>query len=142
MRIYLDNCCYNRPFDDQTQLKIYLDSQAKLHIQQQIVDRKYDLVWSYILDYENEQNPFEIRKNTIAGWRKISCIIISENSEIIEFAESLLKKGIKPKDALHISCAKYSGCEYFLTTDKKLLNTQIEGIYIISPINFIDEMEG
>ena len=21
MRVYLDNCCYNRPFDDQTQVK-------------------------------------------------------------------------------------------------------------------------
>lgn len=24
MRLYLDNCCFNRPFDDQTQLKISL----------------------------------------------------------------------------------------------------------------------
>lgn len=31
MRVYLDNCCYNRPYDDQTQLRISLESQAKLH---------------------------------------------------------------------------------------------------------------
>ena len=24
MRVYLDNCCYNRPFDDQAQLKVRL----------------------------------------------------------------------------------------------------------------------
>ena len=25
MRIYLDNCCFNRPFDDQSQIKIKLE---------------------------------------------------------------------------------------------------------------------
>ena len=33
MRIYLDNCCYNRPYDDQSQMRVFLESQAKLHIQ-------------------------------------------------------------------------------------------------------------
>lgn len=53
MKIYLDNCCYNRPFDDQSQLKIHLETQAKLYIQAKIKEGVYDLVWSYILDYEN-----------------------------------------------------------------------------------------
>jgi len=33
MRIYLDNCCYNRPFDDQNQLSVRLETEAKLAIQ-------------------------------------------------------------------------------------------------------------
>lgn len=40
MRLYLDNCCFNRPFDIQTQLKIYLETQAKLAVQ------KHDIQWS------------------------------------------------------------------------------------------------
>jgi len=36
MRVYLDNCCYNRPYDDQTQMRINLETQAKLYIQQLI----------------------------------------------------------------------------------------------------------
>ena len=32
MRIYLDSCCYNRPFDDQTQERIHLESEAILTI--------------------------------------------------------------------------------------------------------------
>ena len=59
MRIYLDNCCFNRPFDNQNQLKIHLETQAKLYIQAQIKQGIYDLVWSYILEYENQMNPFE-----------------------------------------------------------------------------------
>ena len=50
MKVYLDNCCYNRPFDDQSQMKISLETQAKLYVQDQIKKGNYDLVWSYVLD--------------------------------------------------------------------------------------------
>jgi len=50
--------------------------------------------------------------------------------------------GIKAKDALHIACAVHSGCNYFITTDKKLLTKNIDGIRIINPIDFIRETEG
>lgn len=32
MIVYLDNCCYNRPFDDQTQERVHLESEAILTI--------------------------------------------------------------------------------------------------------------
>jgi len=142
VKIYLDNCCFNRPFDDQTQLTIYLESQAKLYIQHQIINKEYELVWSYILEYENKQNPYEIRRNAIIGWKSIADEIVVENESILEFAEQLFSKGIKAKDALHIASAVYSGCDYFITTDKKLLNTGIKEIKICNPIDFIGEMEG
>lgn len=34
VKLYLDNCSYNRPFDDQTQMKIHLETEAKLYIQE------------------------------------------------------------------------------------------------------------
>lgn len=142
MKIYLDNCCYNRPFDDQSQLKIHLETQAKLYIQAKIKEGVYDLVWSYILDYENGKNPYEEKRLAIAPWKEVASSHISEESEeILLFAESLASKGIKTYDALHISCAVAAHCEYYLTTDKKLLNTPISDIKIVSPIVFINEME-
>ena len=65
MRIYLDNCCYNRPYDDQSQLKINIEAQSKLEIQQQIRDGKLELASSYILELENRVNPFEMKKKSI-----------------------------------------------------------------------------
>lgn len=41
MRIYLDNCCYNRPYDDLSQLIVSLEAQAKLDIQNQIEKVEY-----------------------------------------------------------------------------------------------------
>ncbi len=142
MKLYLDNCCYNRPFDDQTQMKIHLETQAKLYIQGKIKDGVYDLVWSYILDYENGKNPYEEKKLAIAPWKEIALeCVLEENEEILKFAEMLLLKGIKTFDALHIACAVYAGCDYYLTTDKKLLNTPISEIKVVSPIIFVNEME-
>lgn len=141
MRIYLDNCCFNRPFDDQSQLKISLETQAKLYVQDQIKQGHYDLVWSYIMDYETSKNPFQDRKSAILPWRRIAVEIITENEKIISYAESLYEQNIKTFDALHISCAIYGRCDYFITTDKKLLNTLVPEIQIISPIQFIEEQE-
>ncbi|HQJ05355.1 MAG TPA: hypothetical protein PLI57_03120, partial [Spirochaetota bacterium] len=56
MKIYLDNCCFNRPYDDQKQHKIFLETEAKLFIQQRIKNGEFDLIWSFILDYENSAN--------------------------------------------------------------------------------------
>ena len=65
MKVYLDNCCYNRPYDDQTQLRISLESQAKLFIQDLIRRGDVQLVDSYILHYENSMNLHETRKTDI-----------------------------------------------------------------------------
>ncbi len=140
-KIYLDNCCYNRPFDNQTQLKIQLETIAKLQIQRDIRDGKYELVWSYVLDYENSMNPFEEKRQSIEPWRNIANQNITENEEIIRFAEILKEKGIKTYDALHISCAVNADCKYFLTTDRKLLNHEVDGIRILDPVAFISEQE-
>jgi hypothetical protein len=43
MRIYLDNCCFNRPFDDQSQTRVRLEAEAKLEIQRRIKDKAIEL---------------------------------------------------------------------------------------------------
>jgi hypothetical protein len=58
MLIYLDMCCFNRPFDDQSQARIRFETEAKLLLQQHVREGGLSLVWSYILDYENSLNPF------------------------------------------------------------------------------------
>ena len=76
MKIYLDNCCFNRPFDDQNQIKIKIETEAILYIQEKIIDKKHELVWSYMLDYENSFNPFPERRTSIENWKEYSQIDI------------------------------------------------------------------
>lgn len=65
MRVYLDMCCYNRPYDDQTQFKVAMEAQSKIHIQNLIKNGELELVGSYTLDYEASKNPFEMRRRSI-----------------------------------------------------------------------------
>ena len=65
MKIYLDNCSYNRPYDDQSQIRISLETQAKIYIQDMIKNSELELVTSYVLDYENDQNRFEEKRKSI-----------------------------------------------------------------------------
>ena len=139
-RLYLDNCCFNRPFDNQKQLKIKLETEAKLFIQHEILVGKYELVWSYILEFENNQNPYKDRREAIQDWKNLANTLCVENDKIIEFAETLFKKGIKVKDALHIACAVDSNADFFITTDKGLTNKHIPEINIINPLTIINEL--
>ena len=141
-KIYLDNCCYNRPFDDQSQMKIHLETVAKLHIQSQIKKGEYFLVWSYIMDYENSLNPYKDKCLAIMPWRNIAYQNIEcENESILNFAERLAPMGIRTFDALHIACAVYAKCDFYITVDRKLLNKSVDDIKIINPIDFIIETE-
>lgn len=141
MRVYLDNCCYNRPFDDQKQLRIRLEAEAKLGIQEMILERKVELAWSYILDFENQMNPFEQRKMLVRQWRTHATVDTEETKEIIEKAEGLVQMGLNSKDALHLACAISLGCDYFLTTDDHLIKKAvgIEVIKVADPIIFVRE---
>ena len=142
MKIYLDNCCFNRPFDDQTQLRIKVEAEAKLKIQEEIRAGKLQLVWSYILDYENNKNPFAERKNQISEWKKYAVTDVSENTAIIKKANLLNRKGFQKIDSLHLACAIYQDCNYFLTTDDKILKKPYvsKEIKIIDTFGFVKEV--
>ena len=140
MLIYLDNCCFNRPFDDQKQIRIRIETEAKLFIQGEIISGKFGLAWSYILDYENAANPFNERKETIANWKKRATANTDENIILLDKALQLNTSGIKAKDSLHIASSVAMQCDYFITTDlyliKKLAN--FEEIKVVSPVDFIN----
>ena len=143
MRIYLDACSFNRPFDDQSQIRIRLETEAKLRIQEEIRAHKLELVWSYILDYENAKNPYQERRVRISGWRDYAILDIEENVELLDAANTLHKQGLPRIDSLHVACAIAAKCEYFLTTDDRILRrrSQVSGINIADPILFIKECD-
>ena len=124
MRIYLDNCCYNRPYDDQGQLLVFLETQAKLEIQQRIKQGEIELVSSYMLDFEQNYNPYSKQRFAIKKFiRDYASFYIDydKSNLVIELAKPILKTGVKYKDAIHIACAIEAKCDYLISTDKRLL---------------------
>lgn len=144
MKIYLDNCCYNRPYDDQRQLKISLETQAKLSVQDSIRNGEYELVSSFVLIYEISRSPNTASAKSIEEFvEKYTSLYVSENSldRIKAIAEDIQDTGIKKMDSWHVACAVIAGCEYFLTTDKRLLKYTTDSIKIMNPVDFISEKE-
>ena len=142
MRVYLDICCYNRPYDEQTLLKIRLETQSKINIQKLVLDGKIELVWSFILSYENSMNPFVEKRMQITEWCKMAIVDCDLIEEISKKSEELMKRGLRLKDSLHLACAIFSNADYFITTDKGILNKKISEINVINPVDFIFLMEG
>ncbi|MBT8419241.1 MAG: PIN domain protein [Gammaproteobacteria bacterium] len=142
MRIYLDNCCFNRPFDDQLQSRIRLEAEAKLKVQEAIRSGVLKLIWSYMLDYENSKNPFHERQERIGTWRMYASADVQENERIHSIATRVNRHGIKKLDSLHIACAIGAGADYFLTTDDGILrkSSLINKVRITDPIEFIKEI--
>ncbi|MCP4698233.1 MAG: type II toxin-antitoxin system VapC family toxin [Gammaproteobacteria bacterium] len=143
MRVYLDNCCFNRPFDDQSFLAIRLETEAKLDIQEKIKTGRLSLGWSYILDYENNANPFMERRMEIQTWKELADAFVEETPEILADMDSMILVGLKSVDALHVACAVALRCESFLTVDKGILKkaAAIPAVNVINPINFAIKWE-
>ena len=98
-----------------------------------------DLVWSYILDFENSKNPFFERRFSIEKWYFLAKYHIFQNQDVINYAKQLTNDNIKAKDALHVACAVYAKADYFLSTDDKLIKKLSKNTDIISlnPMDFI-----
>jgi len=143
MRVYLDNCCFNRPFDDQSQARVRLEAEAKLEIQQRIKDKLIELAWSYVLDYENQANPFEERRDAVVRWKTAAAVDVEESDAIVQRAREIASRGLRAKDALHVACAMAAGCDFFLTTDDFVVKRMrgFTGIAVMDPTQFVIEVE-
>jgi hypothetical protein len=143
MNLYLDNCCFNRPFDDQSSLTVRLETEAKLSIQERIKSKEFKLAWSYILDFENNANPFIEKRSEIQRWKNLAESFTNETQEILITMKKLTTIGLKPVDALHISCATFLQCDVFITVDKGIIKkaNKISQLKIMSPIDFMIEWE-
>jgi predicted nucleic acid-binding protein len=143
IRVYLDNCAYNRPFDDQTQIKIALETEAKRHIQMLITEKIIDLVYSYVNRFENDKNPHSSNRKSIDKFfeNAASYIDHTHSDNVEKMAVAIRKFGIKTADAFHLSCAIEGACDCFISTDKPLLKYRDNRIIICNPVQFIDYME-
>lgn len=140
LKIYLDSCCYNRPFDDLTQLKIKNEAVAKMYIQSLIKFDSLDLYTSFMLSYEISKIPFEKnREHIIYFINEHSSFHVGEakKSEVTPASIEIMETGIKYKDSIHMACSLFAECDYFITTDKRILKYETNKLRIVNPIEFV-----
>jgi len=144
MKFYLDVCCLNRPFDDQTQDRVHLESEAVLTILRHAEERAWAWISSSVVLYEVNQIPNNDRKQRILKLCDQASGIIRLDEKIYELSETLKKIGFKSYDALHLACAHQAKVEVFLSTDDRLVkkahkNTKILNMKIDNPLNWLQK---
>jgi len=143
MRIYLDNCCYNRPFDEQDQLRIRLEIEAKLRVQHWMRTGAVEYAWSDMLSLEVGDNPVLLRREKILEWVVGAFANVEITDEVREDARELMARGLKNADALHLACAVAAGCDWFLTVDRGILKKmqEFKDTCVANPVDFILEYD-
>ena len=100
--VYLDVCCFKRPFDDASVDRVRREAEAVAAILEAARAGVFALVRSPAHDYENERNPREDRRLATRLWLDAAL-------------------GFGPLDALHLAFAEQSAARWFVTTDDRLL---------------------
>jgi len=142
-KVYLDTSAYNRPFDDQTQPKIFLESQAVVIILQMVETKIVNLVSSSVLEYENSRNPYPLKQVAMNRYLQMAEARQMVDEAIRLRSEELGHNGLKAVDALHVACAEALKSDYFITCDKRLINRCARLILkVVNPVDFVLEVNG
>jgi len=138
--VYLDVCCYNRPFDDQTDSKIRLESDAVLSIISLCENNMITIYGSDVIDYEICNCANMEKRNKVLILSSICLYKIKLNISIINRAAFLEKNGIDSIDALHLAAAE-SKCGILFTTDfnfiKKANTIENLNIRVLNPAYWV-----
>jgi predicted nucleic acid-binding protein len=145
MKIYLDVCCLNRPFDDQTQVRIHLEAEAILSIIQSAEDNEWQWISSDAVAYEISKAPNEERQERLWALELRATKRLDLTDAILRQASHHLQLGFKTYDALHLAFAESANVDVLLTTDDKLLKrAQMHQkelqITVANPLSWLQEV--
>ncbi len=140
MRLYLDNSVLNRPFDNQRQPRIWLETLAFSLVLSLIEAGGADTICSAIHRLENDACPYAERRRWVE-----KCLAQAKNTLALgdaakQRALELQGVGIKSLDALHIASAEQAGADYFLTCDDRLVRQYSGKLLLMNPQTFISSL--
>ena len=120
MRIYLDNCCLQRPLDNQTHPRIRVETEAVLSVLAAVQAKEISLLSSEALLYEISRIPDETRRTEVLAVLSLA----SEHLRISDAVEALALRyeqlGLSAIDAIHLAQASNAQADFFCTCDDKL----------------------
>jgi predicted nucleic acid-binding protein len=145
MKLYLDSCCYNRPYDDQTQEKIHMEGEAVLAIINKCKQNNDEIAGSYALDLEiNQIDDTEKREKIKYFYDKTITTKIKYSANIFNRVQELSEQtNIRTLDRFHLSFAEISGVDVLLTTDTRFekavskLNLKMK---VANPLKYLMEV--
>jgi len=143
MRVYLDMCCLKRPFDDQSQARIRLESEAVLALLG--ASERIEFLRAAALDLENAQNPLPPRAAKVRLWLETLPRVEIDAVALTDRTKELMALGFKNFDALHVASAEALGASALGTCDDRFLaagrrQAAILKVRIANPIDLAREL--
>jgi len=144
-KVYLDVCCLNRPFDDQTQARIRLEAEAVLIIMAQCEASHWEWIGSEAVDLEISQTPDPERRRRVQLLASYARRFVPIGPPEVERAHQLEDWGFSAFDALHLACAESGEADVFLTTDDKLVRKAVAHakhlqVRVENPLTWLEEV--
>ena len=145
MLIYLDTCSIQRPLDDRSQPRIYLEVEAILTILRLVEAGELQLLSSDVLNFEVSRIIDNNRKTEAKTLLKLASNVASVGINTKVIGERIIATGVKPFDALHAAVAIENHAQYFCTCDDKLLKklkllSFNEQTKFVSPLELVMEV--
>ena len=145
MRVYLDVSCLNRPFDDQRQTRVRLESEAVTLILDRIDAGVWRLLSSEIVRIEVAAMTDRERRRRVQAFFADPDDTITLTEEVSRRAAGLMQKGFKAADALHVASAEHLSADVLLTCDDRLIrlgrrNRKELGVAILDPVAWLREV--
>ena len=144
MKIYMDVCCLNRPFDNQSQDKVRFETEAIITMLKRCgADKDWKLVGSDIISLEISKNKDHIKKQKSLLLHNAASERIIYNEEIKSRAADFRKANVKLFDSLHLAAAEYANVDVLLTTDTQFIKAAARTdakIRIENPLNYYMEV--
>jgi hypothetical protein len=122
MKIYLDMCCMKRPFDDQSDARIQMETTALAAVLVVCHRGDHELFSSDALRFENSRNPNPQRQDFAARVLAGATHDVPNDTAIEQRAAMWQNVGIELLDALHLASAEIGEADAFATTDDVLLH--------------------
>ena len=120
-KIYMDACCFCRPFDNLSQERIFQEALA-IH---SIIKRSFEAGWtifaSEILEIELFGPVYPSKPNVLKMYNSITDKYVGLTASVEERGNTLQENGMDVYDSLHVALAENCGADIFLTTDDHLL---------------------
>ena len=140
--IYIDICALSRPFDDQSFLRIRLETEALNLILSKIKKGKYRLEVSPLHFEEIEGIPETYERIELQAILEMLGEPVKVNlTKVRERAEELIRLNFGIADAAHVAFAEHANAEFITCDDiliKKCLKHKIS-VWYGSPVSFCEK---
>lgn len=145
MKVYLDACCLNRPFDDQSQPRVRLETEAISLILGKLYQHEWVWVGSEMLFYEIGQNPDLENRQRVLSFVSLAHQVVEISDKTLRRAEELEENGFDAYDAIHLASAEHAKVDVFLTTDGQILKVSkrkknIMSFTVENPVKWLEEV--